>query len=190
MAYGMELVIGWQHKDWKAPLEALGLEVEYQDGVGQVLPQQEPTGDPWAGYDPPHIIEVKASARATEVDSLLRQAHLTAVREIGWRVVEPGGEGWESLSVVTPLGPRDLQPFALSVYYDSDNGGPETALLCVPLSKRYRPCFLDWKLSCGTLEPVVLDEDLRRMMDLARRHIVAVLPAFESASFMVSLEHY
>lgn len=180
--------MGWQYKDWKVALDALDLEVEYTDAEGRAIPLRGPTSTPWDWSEDPRSIEIIETAPTLdEVRRLLRQAHLAAIREIGWRIVEEGGK---APSVVTPLGPRNLQPFELSVYYDSVKGGPETALLCVPLSKRYRPCFLDWRNPNGTLEPVVLDEEMRRMMELARRHIVAVLPAFASATFMVSLEHY
>lgn len=173
MAYGMELVLGWLHKDWEGPLKALGLEVEYR-----------------GGRESPHGIEVKDSDRGTEVDRLLRQAQRAAIREMGWEV--RAVDEAHNLLVTTPLGTRELSPFRLSVYFgrERDDGAVEAALLCVPLSSRYRPRFLDWKSSYGTLWPVVLDDEMRRMMDIARRHIVQVLPAFEAAPFVVSLEHY
>lgn len=112
MAYGMELVIGWQYKDWKVALDALDLEVEYTDAEGRAIPLRGPTSTPWDWSEDPRSIEIIETAPTLdEVRRLLRQAHLAAIREIGWRIVEEGGK---APSVVTPLGPRNLQPDNIS----------------------------------------------------------------------------
>ena len=135
--------------------------------------------------------------RIDEINQQLQTIHLQALRDMGFEIREIKPKKKRSLlddyvHAKTPLGMREFAPFTLELFYDPDEMGeePEQATLAISISGRYFPTFADWRDPHGTLWPLVFNDELRGVMEIAKRHIIKVLPQFRDAEWSVKELHY
>jgi len=177
MAYGNEVVLGWGLSDYAAVAGALGLKLPCSADPDEWIPDEE-FGD---------IVKIPKG-----YFDRLRTAHIAALADAGFAVVDVAHSSMGYVVADTPCGRREFQPFVFTLFYDVSEMGdtPETSTFGVGLSARYRPTFLDWKGKSGTLYPVRFDPEMLRMIQIARQHIEKAFPIFATAMITVVERHY
>jgi hypothetical protein len=65
----------------------------------------------------------------------------------------------------------------------------EDAVIGVAISGRYVPTFADWESPHGTMA-MIFDKELQRVQEIAKKHIVGVLPCLAKAPWIVLEKHY
>jgi hypothetical protein len=170
MAYGTELFIGFrgrEHIDLIA--KELGLEIEWDDEGGD-----------FADLD-----------KLEQLNDRLKLCWLSAITDLGLNVasaVDP-----EYPTIATPTGSRMMSPWRLSFYYDCHEMGDteDDAILGISLITRYFPTFLDWRCDHGGSGDVItLNEGTMACIEVAKKHIIKVLPSFENAVIHIKELHY
>lgn len=86
----------------------------------------------------------------------------------------------------------EFSPIRLRFHFDPDNLGEmvEDGIIGIAISGRYTPTFLDWRNERGTMWNITFDKELLDMVELAKSHIVTVLPQFEKAHIIIRENHY
>ncbi len=167
MAYGTELMLGFQYDDWdKTPF----LNIK---NVREISDLDE--------------LHTSVSKAIDPFSAKLKMAHSRALAEFGFKKAPK--HNLQSLTVPwnTPNGLREFSPFVLAVRFNPHEMGEkrEDATISISISGRYHPIFADWKNENGGLWPIVFSAELYKMMEIAESHIVKALPCFSSAEWMV-----
>lgn len=145
----------------------------------------QPTMEPYEYFEP--------RDRSEEINNLLGGAHRKALTRMGFTNLRSNESSWATLTIAdTPLGEREFAPFQLELFFDPYEVGDteEDAIIGIGISGRYFPVFADWKNRSGTLDTVVFDDELERVMAIAKEEIVTVLPVFADAVWIVKMKHY
>lgn len=173
MAYGIELILGFQQPKWHL--------------LGLPIPRKNHDLENW-------LVDREWDELFEPINVKLKKAHLLALEDRGF--IKTKGKPRSTVLPYpifrTPLGLRKLSPFMLEAFYDPNEMGDEIedAIIGVAISSRYFPRFADWKEESGTLSPMVFDKELNGMMLLAKNRICAVVPALETAPWIVKEINY
>jgi hypothetical protein len=181
MAFGYEVYLGFVGGDAVRKFAAaLGFEFGSADPArGDAWePESDKKGKP---------VPSPVATRLAEVDALLSEAQKELFAAVGWtRKGVSKGSGYEVWE--TPLGLREFSAFSLCLHLDEhecEEDPEEDGVLGVGLSSRYFPVFLDWADPSGALYTLKLDDEFKRLTDLAREKIAERLPAFAEAGLVV-----
>lgn len=172
MAYGNELVLGFRPPNWHIIEEALNFKMpENKDLFWHTRIHNN-------GFDP-------------EVQAALLDAWKKACDDMGWKFIKEKNN--HHFIFETPLGEREFSPWTLEFQYDPNEMGEvyrEHGVICVAISGRYFPTFLDWRDPHGTVWNLVVGPDIPKEMMVARKRIIEAVPCFEQAEWIVREKHY
>lgn len=173
MAYGAELFLGFVNSDATQRLmRRMGVELTGPDSY-------------------PTLVAVGGGDKPPLQNKALQEAHAAACAEMGWELIKPMDHLY--ITYELPFGKQELAPFALEYCYDREEMGDdeEDAVFGVAVTGRYRPTFVDWREPHGgSGNAVVLDTRTLTEMEIAKKHIVAALPEFADAVWIVKQKHY
>lgn len=141
------------------------------------------------GDIPKSFIKFEESVCAID---LLHEAHKKACAEMGFKFIGRWKTNPDYDVYVTPLGDRITAPFRLEKHLDESEmcETEKEAVIGISVSGRYFPTFLDWRDPHGTLYNIVFDDEMKKDMAIARKHIVEALPIMEKAVWIVKQKHY
>ncbi len=133
-----------------------------------------------------------------QLNPLLLEAHLQIIRtrfDPNARVTQ--ARVIQLIVAQTPQGPREFSPFTFECVGEQMELGdrwPDDYVCGVRLSGRYYPVWLDWEDPHGGGAVVytcwIDDSGLRAMMEEARTAIVARIPEFARAEYIVKMTFY
>lgn len=172
MATGIELVLGWKHKE--APYAELGVEPFELDD------------------DETHPGNAEPSDKFAALGDVLVDAHMNLLPKL---VLAAGIEyraGDGLIEAMTPSGLREFNPLSFEFFYDPDEMGDDedTAVFGIAVTGRYVPTLLDWENENGTLSPLWLNNEMLLRMSIIKAELVKVIPTLEDAEFVVIERHY
>lgn len=208
MADGIEVVLGWKVKDFAEAAKAFGIELPvYKDR--QLLVPEEWRRTPFENEEPPPEGEEEYVPCPDDEDygERLDDFITEQTNKVASKVAEAHRElltasGFEHLGFVdgdehypvykTPWGQRRFSTFTAEMFYDPTNMGhkPRDAVFGVALSSRYFPAFLDAESEHGTLDAVILDEDMLSRITLAKSILSKYFPGFSTTTTMVLHRFY
>lgn len=197
MATGNELFIGFHGlRDVTAALATLGVtEIEFEgldenDEEGLITARLADLADPdatdnWLNWDLQDFIQDHVSYSKTS--TAVAMSYRKALEAAGFTVLPSRGSEDRHVLANTPQGKREFWAWAIELYRDLDT---REIFLGISLSGRYNPTFCDWKNENGTLNPIIFNDELRGMVEIAERLLTAAWPHLENASLMVLSKEY
>lgn len=197
MATGNELFIGFHGlRDVTTALATLGVtEVEFEgldanDEDGLVTAQLADLADPdatdnWLNWDLQDLILDKLDCSKT--GTAVAMSYRKALEAAGFTVLPHTRADISYISAETPLGTRKFYAWSITLYRDLDT---REIFLGISLSGRYKPTFCDWKNENGTLNPIIFNDELRGMVEIAEGLLTAAWPHLKNASLMVLSKEY
>lgn len=172
MAYGIEVVLGFNYEQLSV----------FEGATGISMPRGDALRAAWSEQD---ILE---GDRVVALNERLATAHRRACEKMGFTHKQTKGR---HEIYGTPLGVREMVPFTLEFFFDPGELGEEVeqSIVGVSISGRYFPTFLDWRSAHGTIwnQPV---HPLPREMQIARDVIMMAIPGFSEASYIIRDVHY
>lgn len=196
MANGIEVWFGYTYLDYLkyAPdtMPKLRYMEEDEKAVGKVVPAEVIRDDPDEYlWDIEKWQEAFNLAAEKTVNSLLLAAWIMTCEELGYKV----GAFENSLrrrEIKTQWGETEANPFELQTEVGGEMEFEFPDLpIGVGLSGRYHPVLLDIRDDGMMPNPMMVwDDDIKKMIDVAAKHIIAVLPWMVNAKPMVVSLHY
>lgn len=166
MAYGVELVIGFNHEKWNLvrKMKVKIPDLELSDDRNLTIPK--------------------------ELYESISNAQRLAFEDMGFEFLRNSNGGW--MIYTTPLGQREFTPWNLELYYDPHELGekPEDAVIGVAISGRYFPTFLDWKNPNGTIDNQVVGPEPPKEIQIAHKRLIEAHSCFEKADWLIKMNHY
>lgn len=169
MAIGYEIVLGFTSEAFDRVEKALGTNFKFKDEM--------------AYYDD---LDDNMDKLDIFMDGL-NEAYIKTLKEVGFEPVDIS-----EFTFKTPLGIRKFSPFRIETYFDSSDIGDkyEDIVIGISLSSRYRPVLLDWESEQGSLKTMVLDEQMKSMVEIAKKNISDKISVFENAKTIIKLKYY
>ena len=176
MAYGTELVLGFEPAMFGRVCTALNVPVKFSD---------EPTDAELSEFQ---------YLKLETIDEKFRAIHHQCCLDMGWTPLKkkkPRFKNDDYPIYETSKGPREFAPFRLELFYDPGEMGedPEHAILGVALSGRYFPTFLDWKDPHGGVQ-FVFNTELNNGIAAARLRLIEGFEIFDESLIAIKEIHY
>lgn len=161
MGYGSEIILGFQYPRWK---DVFSGTVDLDPSI---------LGEKWGKK-----VEKAFYHWIVNYENPLKEAHKKAIEEAGLSEFYSFQKASNS-----------IQAFRLALYYDpyEMHESPEHATFGISLNGRYFPVFLDCNKE---LWPIVFNDELNKIIGIAKKHIVAALPLMADADVIVKELHY
>lgn len=204
MAFGIELILGWNCEDFdKLPFK---LPPKPEDGIREstcswanpvylnkiskepILPDEDIVEENIEETD----LQAYFDIISIPYKDALIKAHQDACKAMNFEFIREGRRVGTTHVYKTPLGERELMIFDLRAFYfpGSDMGDRyENAIIGVGVSARYRPVFADWRDSCGAIEDPQVYPPTEEMT-IARNEIVKNVKWFDTAKYYIKMIHY
>lgn len=173
MGYGTELIFA---------LDRPTIHKYLQDGTA--IPRDPAALEAFYEYDAVESIDPAIQTLLAAVHEQLVKQHIDPNAQFVTRSFGP-----PSLQVTHAklTKPHVLTPFAIESFGDEE--GPRT--LGITLFSRYFPTWVDWREPHGgSGNPIILDAETLRMVELARNAIAPILPEIVDAPLAAVLVHY
>jgi hypothetical protein len=186
MPFGSEVVFGFWYEEFGILEEIFGFEFPKREPVDDeyvIIDEWQDIKDCWAENDIDVLIHEKISK---VIDADLEKAHHEACLAMGWELVDDRVRDRKTYR--TPISTVNLSPFKTKFYFDPDEVGelPCDAVVCVPLSSRYWPTFIDWRSPHGASSTLKLGNEV----EVAIEHIKKHVPHFNKASLIAKNRFY
>jgi hypothetical protein len=168
MAHGIELIFGFCYSDspelFSESVQELGLDLDTSRESHEYL---------------------KPDEDKLKVNLKLREIHLRCLKDMGFKVNKNSKNRY--VNVETPLGEREFVPFDIELFLDPHEMGEDIncAVFGVSISGRYFPTFADWRSKHGTIYPLSFNEEVKKCMEIASKHIMEEFPIFKKANWIV-----
>ncbi len=208
MAYGIELILGWNPDNFsQLPFAVPQKPDQYLDHwedpfifdtKSNTIVRDEETIDKFETGQHPNLIEMEIYDYFRKQGNLLREllekAHQEACKDMGFEFIRTKKESpCQIYSHIynTPLGEKEFRPFVFELHYypGSDMGDRyENALIGVGISG-YKSVFADWESICSGIGEYQVYPPTKEMT-IARDAIVRNIKWFETAKYYIKMVHY
>lgn len=187
-----ELFIGFRGlRDVTEALATLGIiEVEFEslkdnDEEGSITARlanlaDEESEDNWIRWDLFDLVQDQVSW--SKVSTAVARTYRKALEAAGFEILPVESPDMIFVPAETPLGYREFSAWKIELFQDPET---EDLFLGISLSGRYNPTFCDWKNEHGGLNPIVFNDELRGMVEIAEGLLTTAWPHLENANLMV-----